>query len=91
MVETQLKSLIPRMRVWCGQGLGRGVRKKDSGRAGRKVGWAESHLLLWLFYGNRREESDSLHIETLHFWGAKWNMWGSSTGRLEHIVCSAYT
>lgn len=59
-----MKSLIPRMRVWCGQGLGRGVRKKDSGRAGRKVGWAESHLLLWLFYGNRREESDSLHIET---------------------------
>lgn len=38
-----------------------------------------------------RRATGSLHIETLHFWGAKWNMWGSSTGRLEHIVCSAYT
>lgn len=53
VVETQLKSLIPRIRVWSGQDLGKGVRGKDSGRLGRKAKWGGSRLLLWLFYGKQ--------------------------------------
>lgn len=49
--EAKLKSLIPRMRVPSGRDMGEGSRGKDSGGAGRKVGWGESNLLLWLLRG----------------------------------------
>lgn len=38
VVETKLKSLIPRMRVRSGRDMGWGSKEKDSGGAGRKVG-----------------------------------------------------
>lgn len=71
VVEMKLKFFISRMRAGSGRGMGAGGRGKESGGAGRKVGWGESHVLLCCCMGYRREDSDYLHIVTLHCWGSQ--------------------
>lgn len=75
-----MKSLIPRMRVWSGQDLGRGVRRKDCGKMERKVTFAALAVLGEI--GGRRV---TLHTETLHFWGSQMEYVG-----LQHWQTRAY-